>query len=224
VKPIPARSVARTLAARAQGAIAHAAGAAFEDQLEAACQFYRGHALVGARYVSVHRFPGTVPAGVIARGHPKVAGRPGSLRYVAKGAVDFVGCYTPSAEGPAVPLAFDAKVVTGDASFSVAARDRHQLDFLLAFRAAGGFAAYVLHDQATRLTWVCRQLEALAAGERVAICARRTVGGVVRIAHHSLPVLQPSALLDVAAGRRPALDVLALIRELAPATTEERDA
>lgn len=174
--------------ARLTGARAKQSGRAFEQEIEEANAFYERR--------------GTA---VVYRHHPPVEGWGSTLRVVGRGPADFSGVVRLRT-GASMAVAFDCKVITGDASYAHAARDRHQLESLLRFREAGGRAFLLLRCRELDRVWMLEDLDALTRGERVPV--RSIVGSVVR---HRLPVLEPSPLLDIARGRTPYWDYVSLL-------------
>lgn len=131
------------------------------------------------------------------------------------------------ADMPPVAIAFDCKVITGAARYRHAERDRHQLESLLHFRAAGGRAFLLLHCRALDRVWLLEDLDALWRREAVLVRSRKRrratdrgqrsvpLDAMVEVQYH-LPALAPSAASDVARRDRPRWDYVTLL----PRTTE----
>lgn len=134
----------------ARGAAAHRAGRSFEDELEATHVAYAGQGLAA-----------------IARAHPPVGGPPSALFYRGKGSVDFLG--TLAARPHGIPVAFDAKSEAGAASYKHSERDMHEIDFLLAWRSAGGLAFLLVLDRSIGTLYLVDDLATLRAGGSVAL-------------------------------------------------------
>ncbi len=170
------------------GARAKRSGRAFEQEIEEANACYERHGLA-----------------VVYRHHPPVEGWGRTLRVTGRGPADFSGVVRLAGTGP-VAVAFDCKVITGDASYAHAERDRHQLESLLRCRAAGSRAFLLLYCRALDRVWLLEDLDALWRRQRVPV--RRRAGDAVE---HLLPVLEPSPLADVARGIRPHWDYVGLL-------------
>ena len=174
--------------ARIAGGRARFSGRAFEREIEEASAVYEQRGLA-----------------VVYRHHPPVEGWGRTLRVVGRGPADFSGVVR-TGEGSPIAVAFDCKVITGEASYAHAERDRHQIESLLRFRDAGGFAFLLLRCRALERLWLLDDLDALQRRERVPV--RSWEGGTLC---HCLPVLAPAPLADVARGRSPYWDYLRLL-------------
>lgn len=155
----------------------------------------------GTRYRTAdHRSP---PVAVLSRVHPRVAGAPGRMRIVEKGTVDFVGQvrqppFDPARGigrimAPVLPLAFDAKSVSGgEASFAVDPAQWHQLAYLADVAAGGGLAGYLLEDARERRAWWIGgpQLAVLQQGHRVKFRRLATAPDAARA--HTVESLVPT--------------------------------
>ena len=178
----------RDQGAQLTGARAKRSGRAFEQEIEEANALYERHGLA-----------------VVYRHHPPVEGWGRTLRVTGRGPADFSGVVRLPGTRP-VAVAFDCKVITGHVSYAHAERDRHQLESLLRFRAAGGRAFLLLCCRVLDCVWLLEDLDALWRRERVPV-RRRTRGAV----EHLLPVLEPSPLADVARSIRPHWDYVRLL-------------
>ncbi len=170
------------------GARAKQSGRAFEQEIEEANAFYERHGLA-----------------VVYRHHPPVEGWGRTLRVTGRGPADFSGVVRLPGTG-SVAVAFDCKVITDDASYRHGERDRHQLESLLRFRAAGGRAFLLLLCRALDRVWLLEDLDGLMRRERVPV--RRRESDAVE---HLLPVVEPSSLADVARGALPHWHYLSLL-------------
>ena len=91
--------------------------------------------------------------GVVAKLHPETAGPPNARRFVAPGAVDYMGALTLDGLGTnVVPVAFDAKATSNCATWTLDTRpkarevEQRQLRFLLEF-ARYGAAFLLIYDR-----------------------------------------------------------------------------
>ena len=174
--------------ARLAGARAKQSGREFEAEIELANAFNERRGIA-----------------VVYRHHPMIEGWGRTLRVVGKGPADFSGVVRLPT-GTSAAIAFDCKVVSGSASYRHAPRDRHQLESLLRFRAAGGRAFLLLCCRVLNCVWLLEDLDTLWRGERVNI-RRRTDHNV----EHHLPAISASSTLDTARAVRPHWDYLRLL-------------
>ena len=132
----------------AQGAAAKRAGLTFEEELEQSNASYLGDGLA-----------------VMARAFPPVGGPPGRMYFTGQGDVDFVG------HGAGIPIAFDAKSKSEAASYKHLARDMHELDFLLNWRAVkseqAGVSFLLLLDRSIGTLYLVTDLARLRAGKSI---------------------------------------------------------
>lgn len=198
------------------GLHAQRSGKSFEQDVEAACLFYRSHARLRGEYVRLDTMGGSglKPYAVIAKNNVPTAGNPRSrrgLRSTGKAIVDYSGVWSGQ------PIAFDAKVRTGKASFAILEDDEHQLEFLRDFRAAGGIAGYLIYDAELMLCWWLSDLDALVKSPRSkfypTVAIRSKARGSGELTHH-LPVL--SRLDAPPSLTHPGLDFLSILRGPAP--------
>lgn len=146
-----------------------------EAALEATVFVYRQYRWDAGRRTFRRRQADEGPTALLARAHPKAVGKPGQMRFVAKGAVDWIGLMDMGADERPLPIAFDVKSVQGATSFHVPPKDAHQLAFLQDWQAAGGIAFYLLLDQRVGMGWLLGlndELAQLGTGERVTFSAR----------------------------------------------------
>lgn len=136
----PAKQAGRV----AGGAASRRSGHSFEAELEA-----------------THAAPDYARILIMARAHPPVAGPPHALHYAGKGKVDFAGHVL------SVPVAFDAKSNTDEASYTHDPRDHHELDFLLDWRARGGVAFLLVLDRSIDTLYLVDDLARLRSGFNV---------------------------------------------------------
>lgn len=192
--------------AQIQGAIARKSGAGLEDAITASNRWYDQHG-----------------EALIEKVNPPTAGWGTSLRLAGAATVDYTGTYFSPAGR--VGIAFDAKKVTGCASFSIEAHDRkhgtryvHQLQYLLNARNRHGYRAfYLLYDDELETAWICSDLDTLARRESVPIRTkpRPTKAAPTPAIVHHLPRLAVSlerAAMPQLITRRPLLDYLSIVR------------
>lgn len=201
------RLPAKDAGAQVQGATARKAGRAFEHAIEAVNQWYdrQGEAL-------------------IERVHLPTEGWGSSLRIAGDATVDFTGVWRPYRDGvERYGVAFDTKSVTGDAALGVShtatkarARLIRQATYLRDARDRHGFCVgFLLYCSELETVWLCRDVDAIAAGRSVPIRTkhRATKDAPARLEHH-LPHLAigtlGAAAIPMPATRRPLLDYLAL--------------
>lgn len=186
-----------------QGAVAKQSGRGFEAAIERVNAWY-AHQCEAA----IERVP--LPT----------EGWGSSLRVSGPSTVDFVG--TAHVDGACRGVAFDAKVVTGAASFRVGThgteeKDRRQLGYLLDRRNRFGYAAgYLLYCAELETCWVLTELDRLVAGESIALRTKHRGEIVHHLPHCTLP-LAAAAVPHPASGR-PRLDYLPLL--CSPTTPE----
>lgn len=158
---------ARNGAGRAAGREAQRSGASFQQDIKTSSTWYEARGLATVLEVPVETF-GTAQ-------HRKFAGR--------RGSVDFAGLVVPD-DAHTRPIAFDAKVTTGKAMFTLShddPRERQrtalQIRWLRQFKAMGGLAGFLcldrdLFDGAGGLFWLDADALAPLASDAAAVGAR----------------------------------------------------